>query len=190
MKLAVLACAALLASTALAHVARADDKPSSDKPSTERSSTDKPTASSASKEERVVARARELLDRARSLDEAAALDDKTAADVAARLPNLRIAAKAARDRVSRMKETDPNHESLLARAEDLEVDVAVSEAEASVKKRAAADDRRVARDLRARAMRVLRKGTLDEEALSVGPCDPPFRYTWDGRKVYRIECLK
>jgi hypothetical protein len=140
-------------------------------------------------EERAVSRARELLDRARFLDEAALAAEKTATDLTTRLPNLRIAAKAARDRASRAKAADPERDNLLARAEDLEVDVAVSEAEVSVKRRVAVDNRRVARELRARAVRLVREGADDEPA-PVSSCDPPFRYTQDGRKIYRVECLK
>jgi hypothetical protein len=144
-----------------------------------------PVQRSVSAEELVVGRARELLMRARFLDEAATTDDKTAADIAARLPALRIGAKGARDRADKAK--DPEKDALVARAEDLEAELAVSEAELSMKKRSAAEDRRVARELRTRAVRLVREGGGDE---IVSACDPPFRYTADGRKIYRVECLK
>ena len=48
-----------------------------------------------------VARARELLARAKFLDEAGSADDKAAVDLQQRLPALRAAAKAARERASR-----------------------------------------------------------------------------------------
>ncbi len=147
-----------------------------------------PSASAAQRpiaaEELVVGRAREMLMRARFLDEAATNDDKTAADIAARLPTLRTAAKGARDRADKAK--DPEKDALVARAEDLEAELAVSEAELAMKKRSAAEDRRVARELRVRAVRLVRDG--GDELASV--CDPPFRYTADGRKIYRVECLK
>jgi hypothetical protein len=138
-------------------------------------------------EESVVMRAREMLNRARFLDEAAVNDDKAAIDLATRLPNLRVAAKSARDRADRA--TGADKEALVSKAEDLEADLAISEAELAMKKRAAAEDRRVARDLRARAVRLVRDGALAED-LALGACDPPYRFTADGRKIYRVECLK
>ena len=52
---------------------------------------------------------------------------------------------------------------------------------------AAADNRRVARELRARAVKLVRETPAERgEATS---CDPPFRFTPDGRKIYRLECL-
>jgi hypothetical protein len=137
-------------------------------------------------DEGVVGRARELLNRARFLDEAAANDEKTANDLAARLPNLRIAAKAARDRAERAK--DPDRDALLAKAEDLEAEVAVSEAELTLRKHTAVEDRRVARELRQRAVRLVREAP--EESSLATACDPPYRFTADGRKIYRIECLR
>jgi hypothetical protein len=135
-------------------------------------------------EESVVGRAREMLLRARFLDEAATNDEKVATDIAARLPTLRVAAKGARDRAD--KAASAEKEGLVARAEDLEAELAVSEAELAMKRRAAAEDRRVARELRVRAVRLVREG--QDEAVSA--CDPPFRFTADGRKIYRVECLR
>ena len=56
----------------------------------------------------------------------------------------------------------------------------------------AVGNRRIARDLRARAVKIvkevkdLNEGVADTAAM----CNPPFHYTPDGRKIYRIECLK
>lgn len=136
-------------------------------------------------EESIVSRAREMLNRARFLDEAATNDEKAAVDLAARLPGIRVAAKAARDRADRA--TGADKEALVSKAEDLEAEIAVSEAELAMKKRAAAEDRRVARDLRVRAVRLVREAPDDS---TVGVCDPPYRFTADGRKIYRVECLK
>ena len=138
-------------------------------------------------EESPVARARDLLARARLLDEAAAADEKAATELAARLPTLRASAKAARDRADRAAGDD--REMLVSRAEDLEADVAVSEAETTAKRRSAIENRRVARELRARAVRTVREAPAEPPA-TTSPCDPPFRFTADGRKIYRIECLK
>jgi len=131
-----------------------------------------------------VMKARDLLSRAKFLDEAATADEKASTELATRLPALRTAAKVARERAD--KATGADREHLVATAEDLETEVTVSEAEAADKRRAAVDNRRVARELRARAVKLVREGVV-EEATS---CDPPFRFTPDGRKIYRLECLK
>ncbi len=136
------------------------------------------------KEEGPVARARDLLGRAKFLDDAAALDDKTVTDLTNRLPAMRLAAKVARDRADRAT----NDEMLAARAEELEAEITVSEAEIVLRKKSAVDNRRVARDLRARAVRLVREAPQEEAIAS--SCDPPFRFTSDGRKVYRIECFR
>lgn len=150
-----------------------------------------PSASSSSPssaDESPVARARDLLARARLLDEAALGDEKSAVEIAARLPALRATAKTARDKADRASGED--RETLVSRAEDLEADVAISEAETTAKKRAAVDNRRMARELRARAVRLVREAPVESPANAGSPCDPPYRYTADGRKIYRVECLK
>jgi len=129
-----------------------------------------------------VSRARDLISRARLLDESAAADEKASSDLAARLPTLRATAKTARDKADRASGDD--RETLVARAEDLEADLAVTEAEVTAKKRAAIDNRRTARDLRTRAVKLVKDAPEGNE------CDPPFRYTADGRKIYRSECLQ
>jgi hypothetical protein len=136
-------------------------------------------------------RARDLLNRARALDDAATSDERYAVDVAARLPALRIAAKVARDRADRA--TGDDKEALVAKAEDLETDVVISEAETVSKKKIAADHRRAAKDLRARALRLVKDGNAATSTSAADhdlACDPPYRFTSDGRKIYRIECLK
>jgi hypothetical protein len=132
-------------------------------------------------------RARDMLSRARFLDDAASVDEKAATELAARIPSLRTAAKAARDRAERG--TPEERELLGARAEDLETDVVISEAEITFKRSTAAENRRTAHELRLRAMRLVREPTRTDEPVA-SACDPPFRYTADGRKVYRVECLK
>jgi hypothetical protein len=134
------------------------------------------------REDSPVARARELLASAKLLDETAATDEKAAADISMRLPVLRASAKSARERADRA--TGEDREILVARAEDLEADLAVSEAEGAAKRQAATDNRRYARDLRARAIRIAR------DPSTATTCDPPYRYTADGRKTYLIECLR
>jgi hypothetical protein len=145
------------------------------------------TRNSSTPDESVVGRARELLNRAKFLDEAAVADERVASDLAARLPTLRTAAKSARDRADRAKE--PERDTLAARAEELEAELAVSEAEVAVRRRSALEDRRVARDLRQRAVRLVREAPVEDTTLA-SACDPPFRFTADGRKIYRIECLR
>lgn len=135
-----------------------------------------------------VTRARELLTRSRFLDDAANVDDKAAAELTAKLPGLRAAARAARERAERVGEADK--ELLGARADDLDADVIVSEAEITFKRNTAAENRRAARDLRVRAVKLAREPASVSEAPTVLTCDPPFRFTADGRKTYRIECLK
>lgn len=135
-----------------------------------------------------VTRAREMLTRARFLDDAAAVDEKAATELATKLVTLRAAAKTARDRVE--KAAPEEREVLGARAEDLEADVIVSEAEIGFKRRTAADNRRVARELRLRAVKLVREAPLTDDTPAASSCDPPFRYTADGRKIYRVECLK
>jgi hypothetical protein len=44
--------------------------------------------------------------------------------------------------------------------------------------------------LRARAIHIVREGAADTTAQVAPSCDPPFRYTSDGRKIYRIECFR
>jgi hypothetical protein len=141
-------------------------------------------AATAAQEESPVSRARELLVRAKFLDDAATLDDKMVTDITSRLTAMRLAAKVARDRADRAT----NDESLAAKAEELEADLTVSEAEVAFRKRTAAENRRVARELRVRAVRVVREAPVDDAVASA--CDPPFRFTADGRKIYRVECLK
>jgi hypothetical protein len=99
-----------------------------------------------------VALARELLVRARRLDESAAVDDKVAATLAAELPAKRTAAKLAREAAD--KATGDQKPAADARAEDIETDVIVTEAEITARRNAALEDRRMAKDLRARAVRL------------------------------------
>lgn len=134
-----------------------------------------------------VGRAREMLTRARFLDEAAAVDEKSAAELASRIGALRASAKTARERAEKASPED--RELLGSRAEDLETDVIVSEAEIAWKRRTAADNRRVARELRVRAVKLVREAPAYEDP-TANACDPPFRFTADGRKIYRVECLK
>ena len=99
-----------------------------------------------------VALARELVLRARRLDESATIDERTANTLAAELPAKRSAAKVAREVAN--KATVDSRTALEARAEDLETDVIVTEAEITARRNAAAEDRRMAKDLRARAVRL------------------------------------
>src|SRR5690242_20482231 len=66
-----------------------------------------------------VTRAREMLTRARFLDEAATVDEKAALDLVNRLGSLRAAAKVARERAEKAA-TPEDRELLGAHAEDLE----------------------------------------------------------------------
>lgn len=134
-----------------------------------------------------VTRAREMLTRARFLDEAATVDEKAAIDLANRLGTLRASAKVARERAD--KASPEERELLGARADDLETDLIVSEAEVTFKRRTAAENRRVARELRLRAVKLVREAPVFEDP-TANVCDPPFRFTADGRKTYRVECLK
>jgi hypothetical protein len=143
------------------------------------------TATTPSTDDTPVGRARDLLARARLLDEAAAADEKSANEIGTRLPTLRASAKTARDRADHASGND--RETLVSRAEDLEADLAVSEAEATAKRQSALENRRVARELRTRAVRLVREAPSEPPS---SPCDPPYRFTADGRKIYRIECLK
>jgi len=145
-----------------------------------------PSANTPPADESPVSKARDLMARAKFLDDAATSDERSATELTAKLPALRAAAKAARDKAD--KATAADKEPLEAKAEELETDVTVSEAEQAEKKRTAADNRRVARELRARAVKVVKETPAErEDAMS---CDPPFRFTADGRKIYRLECLK
>ncbi len=134
-----------------------------------------------------ITRARDMLTRAKFLDEAAIIDEKAAIELAAKLSSMRAAAKTAR--VTADRATGDERELLGARAEDLEADVVVSEAEVTFKRKTAADNRRVARDLRVRAVKLVRDAPATEDA-NASACDPPFHYTADGRKIYRLECLR
>jgi len=134
-----------------------------------------------------ITRARDMLTRARFLDEAAVVDEKAATELAAKLGSMRAAAKAAR--VTADRATGEDRELLGSRAEDLETDVVVSEAEVTFKRKTAADNRRVARELRIRAVKLVRDAPATEDT-NASACDPPFHYTADGRKIYRLECLR
>jgi deoxyribodipyrimidine photolyase len=133
-------------------------------------------------------RARELLSRAKFLDESAAADDKAAVDLQQRLPALRATAKAARERATRA--TGSDQELLAAVAEDLEAEVVVSEAETVAKRRQAVENRHVARELRAKAVKLVREAPTEPSEATTAKCDPPYRFTADGRKTYLFECLK
>lgn len=97
--------------------------------------------------------ARDLLARARALDEAALADERSAATIATDLPAKRAAAKVARDQADRA--SGPDKVALEASAEDLETEVAISEVETVTKREAAASRRLRARELRARALRLV-----------------------------------
>ncbi len=141
-----------------------------------------------------VVRARDSLLRARSLDEAASLDERAADEIAAKLQEMMAAAKGARATAD--KSPPETRERLKARADDLEVDVAVSEAEITDKRRTAADQRSAARELRSHALALVRQPQVVQEraalasASASASCDPPFSYTPEGHKVYRVACLK
>jgi hypothetical protein len=137
-------------------------------------------------DESPVAKARDLMARAKFLDEVATSEERAAVDLAAKLAPLRATAKAARDRAD--KATAADKIALEAKAEELETDLTVTEAEAAEKKKAAADNRRVARELRARAVKMVKETPAERDDAS--SCEPPFRFTPDGRKIYRLECLK
>lgn len=140
-------------------------------------------------EEAVVGRARDLLARARVLDETAASDERLVADLTKALPALRVAAKAARERAARAESAGrPDADVLVARAEELEAEVAVGDVEVVVRRHAADSTRRLARELRALAVRVVKEPSPGA-AEATPPCDPPYRYTADGRKLYRVECF-
>lgn len=137
-----------------------------------------------------VARARDLLARAKILDEQATSDEKTSAELAIRLPQLKASAKAAREKAE--KAMGDERDAAVAHAEELEADVTVSEAEIISRKRTAADHRQTASMLRARALHIVRDGAADGPAVQQANanCDPPFRFTADGRKIYRVECFR
>ena len=113
-----------------------------------------------------VALARELLVRARRLDESATIDEKVAATLAAELPAKRTAAKLAREAADKAK--DDQKAAAEARAEDLETDVIVSEAEVVARRNSASEDRRMAKDLRTRAVR-LAQGNAAEMQRTMRP---------------------
>lgn len=100
-----------------------------------------------------VALARELLVCARGQDEAALGDEKIAAALAAELPAKRAAAKAARDAAK--KASADQREAFEARAEDLETEVIITEADIASRRNAAAEQRKSAKELRARAVRLV-----------------------------------
>lgn len=137
-----------------------------------------------------VTRARDMLTRARYLDDAAAIDEKAATELLGRLTSMRTAAKTARERAERAPAEE--RELMGARADDLETDIIISEAEVTFKRKTASENRQVARELRLRAVKVVREEPAQTQIYdpTASVCDPPFRYTADGRKIYRVECLK
>ncbi|MBL8610606.1 MAG: hypothetical protein JNL38_24925, partial [Myxococcales bacterium] len=96
MRRAVIACSWVVLSTLAPCVARADGPcPPSPSPAPVRAAAAEPAVESP------VAKARELLGRAKLLDEEALVDERVAADLDKRLPSLRDAAKAAREAAER-----------------------------------------------------------------------------------------
>lgn len=124
-----------------------------------------------------------MLNRARRLDDAATIDERVAGEIALRLPALRASAKAARERADRAS-TD-EREVLTSRAEELEAELVVSEAEVAEKRRQAAEQRLLARTLRARAVTFVR-----EPSARSFDCDVPYSIHESGRKVYHVECFE
>lgn len=98
-----------LAFLTLAHDATADE-PAPPQPAESQAQGARTPAS----EERAVAKARELLERARFLDETATAEGKAVVDLDKRLPALRLAARAARDRVGRAREGDTDRPRALS----------------------------------------------------------------------------
>lgn len=146
----------------------------------------------------VVSRAKDLLARARFLDESALSDERVATDLDKKLPQMRDAlAKALLAADARPAE----RQALVARAESIEADITVSEAEILVRRRSAVDNRRVAREFRERAVALVKAESAPPPPPPKGSaglplylpaqreCSPPFAFTPDGRKVYKIECL-
>jgi len=146
----------------------------------------------------VVSRARDLLGRARFLDESALSDERVAADLDKKLPQLRdMLAKTLHAADARPQE----RQALVAKAESIDADITVSEAEILVRRRSAVDNRRVARELRERAVALVKGESAAPPATSKvnaglplylpvqRECTPPFAFTSDGRKVYKVECL-
>jgi len=128
-------------------------------------------------------RARAMLVRAKALEESAAVDDRTAAELGARLPSLRLAAQAARDRAARAAKRE--RESLDAQVEAAEADVIVSEAEVDLRRRTAVDSRRAAHELRLLAVRIARP-VATEEPDAGPPCEPPSQL--EDRRRHSIDC--
>lgn len=185
--LLVVASALIVPATALADDPHARAQASSTLPTWGNAHTLYDPSPTPAAHEAPVMRARQLLTRARHLDEAATADERAATELVAKLAALRTAAKAARDHAEKASVDDK--EAFGARADDLETDVIVSEAEVTFKRKTAANNRRYARELRARAVMLATEAPLAEEPAALG-CEPPFRFTPDGRKIYRIECLK
>jgi len=100
-----------------------------------------------------------------------------------RPPALRAGGKVAREKAD--KATTADKVALDAKAEEIETDVTVTEAEATEKRKSAADNRRVARDLRARAVKMV-KEPPPERADEAATCDPPVPFPPDERKTYPL----
>ena len=155
--------------------AHADDKPAQAKPE-------------AKIEESVVRHAREMVDRAKFLEETATGDEKAAWEIAKRIDDLRQRLRLAKDRALAAKDTDKDKDALVAKAEEIEADLVVSEAEVITKRRAVIENRRVARDLRATAVKMVKEASVEPPSLA-WTCNPPFSYDLSGRKIYRVQCL-
>jgi hypothetical protein len=123
-----------------------------------------------------ITRARELLGRARKADESATQDQKVANELSKKLDGLRQQAIAARRSADVAQPQD--REDAVALAEQAEAELALSEAEIVQRRTAATDARKAARDLRDRALRVMRG---EEKAAAAVPrplgsreCRSPF----------------
>ena len=176
----LLGAAVMVGAFLLAPFARADESPPTSPPATWGVTH---SMSAPHDESSPVTRAREALARAKVLDETAAANEAAVKELAARLPILRLRAKATRDRAAGA--AGDEREILLSQAEELEADVVVSEAEIVERRRFAAERRVLARELRAVAVKIVR----EPSALPVN-CDPPFSFDASGKKIFHIDCFK
>jgi hypothetical protein len=123
-----------------------------------------PVAAHADEADPPVTQARDMLTRAKQLDEVAKTAEREVITLEQRLPGLRTSAEAARKRAKN------GEQALVAEAENLEADLIVSEAEVASKRKASIEARETAHTLRSHAVRLVivappAKSDFDYEAV-------------------------
>jgi len=143
-----------------------------------------------------LAQARDLIARARVLDEVAASEEKLAVELAKKVAAQRSEVK----RLRHAATFRPEKDALTDRADAIEAELLVNELDIEEQKHAAAEHHRSARELREHAVDVVRGRVAYVVHRHRDPllpmyipadweCSPPYTLQPDGRRLYKHECL-